>query len=114
MNAAIKDRSTNKLADIADLMEIFVDSDKYDYQKFPKTSERKNQFKKTEKGVRAMSEGIQELIDKKADEARRETVLENIKNLMETMKWTIEQAMDALRIPQNERSRYAGLVTQSL
>ncbi len=36
------------MSDIADLMEIFVESDRYDFIKFPKTSERKNQFKNTE------------------------------------------------------------------
>ena len=50
VNAKVKDRSTKELADIADLMEIFVESDRYDYEKFPKTSERKHQFKNTEEG----------------------------------------------------------------
>ena len=33
-------------------------------------------------------------------------LLENIKTLMETMKWTAQQAMDALRVPENDRARY--------
>ena len=110
VNAAVQDRSTDKLADIADLMEIFVDSDKYDYRKFPKTSERKKQFKKTEKGVRAMSEGIQELIDKKADEARQKTILEAIKNVMESFGVTAEKAMESLKVPQSKWATYAGLL----
>ena len=34
----------------------------------------------------------------------------DIKNLMSNMKWTIEQAMDALSIPPEQRSMYAGLI----
>lgn len=50
VKAKIKDRSTKELSDIADLMEVFVESDRYDYEKFPNTSERKHQFKNTEEG----------------------------------------------------------------
>ena len=81
VNAAIKDRSTEGMADITDLMEIFVESDRYDFKKFPKVSERKHQFKNTEEGVKAMSDGLQDLLDKKAKEQERETLLTSIKNL---------------------------------
>ena len=114
VNSAVKDRSTEKMSDIADLMEIFVDSDRYDYQKFPKTSERKNQFKNTEEGVRAMSDGIQTLIDKKVDEGKQETNILNIKNLMINLKFTVEQAMDALSIPMAQRDTYAGLIKKQM
>ena len=30
----------------------------------------------------------------------------SIKNLMESMNWSLEQAMDALKIPESERSKY--------
>ena len=108
VNAAVKDRSTEGMSKIADLMEIFVDPDRYDHEKFPKTSERKHQFKNTEEGMRAMSDGIQALIDKK----ERETLVSSIKNLMANLKFTLEQAMDALSIPQADRATYAGLVRE--
>lgn len=42
--------------------------------------------------------------------ARQEKSLELIGNLMETMKMTAEQAMDALKVPVNDRKKYmAGL-----
>ncbi len=42
--------------------------------------------------------------------ARQEKSLELIRNLMETMKMTAEQAMDALKVPVNDRKKYmAGL-----
>ena len=34
-------------------------------------------------------------------------VLDNIKSLMESMKWTAQQAMDALKIPSVDQSKYA-------
>lgn len=112
VNAKVKDRSTKELADIADLMEIFVESDRYDYEKFPKTSERKHQFKNTEEGVKKMSDGIQALIDKKAEEAEQKTKVVDIKNVMKAFGVTVEKAMESLEIPQGERSIYAGLINK--
>ena len=44
--------------------------------------------------------------------ARNETtervVLQSIKNLMETMKLSADQAMDALKISDNDKVKYAG------
>ena len=39
-----------------------------------------------------------------------EKQVENIRNLMETMKWTAKQAMDALKIPVSEQDKYAAQV----
>ena len=49
-------------------------------------------------------------LERKYKEKEQNAIAGNIQNLMETMKWTIEQAMDALKIPSNERAMYAGLV----
>ena len=35
------------------------------------------------------------------------TSIDNIRNLMDSMKWTSQQAMDALKIPISDRSKYA-------
>ena len=40
------------------------------------------------------------------NEAAEKTLLQSIKNLMETTKWTAEQAMDAIKIPESDRIRY--------
>lgn len=65
-----------------------------------------------------MCEALRELMkdeiaerEQKADEkARQENSIELIRNLMETMKMTAEQAMDALKVPVNDRKKYmAGL-----
>lgn len=43
-------------------------------------------------------------------EGREETLLENIRALMETTKWTVEQVMDALKIPADKRDEYRALI----
>ena len=41
-----------------------------------------------------------------------ETTLANIRNLMEATKWSIEQVMAALKIPESEQKVYADLITK--
>ena len=109
-NAAVADRSTEEMSAIADLMEIFTVSEKYDYNQFPKTSERKNQFKNTEEGVRAMSDGLQAWVDKERQEQARETMATSIANVMESLDVSVDRAMDVLRIPESERETYEALM----
>ena len=66
-------------------------------------------IKNTEEGVKTMSDGIQNLLDKK----EQETLLSSIRNLMANLKLSLDQAMDALGIPQDKRSSYAGLIKNS-
>ena len=47
-------------------------------------------------------EGFSEGLDQGISQGVQESIL----NLMQTMKWSMEQAMDALCIPEDERSRY--------
>ena len=42
--------------------------------------------------------------------AEKRTLLDNIRNLMETTKWTAQQAMDALKIPADKQKEYAVLI----
>ena len=42
--------------------------------------------------------------------AKKESTIELIKNLMDSMKWTAEQAMEAMKVPVKDREQYmAGL-----
>ena len=41
-------------------------------------------------------------------------ILVSIKNLMETMNLTIEQAMTALKVPENERQKYMDMLERQL
>ena len=48
-----------------------------------------------------------EVLDRVEERAVDKTRLESIKSLMETLKFTAQQAMDALKIPISEQPRYA-------
>lgn len=48
-----------------------------------------------------------EVLDRVEERAVDKTRLESIKNLMETLKFTAQQAMDALKIPLSEQPKYA-------
>lgn len=41
------------------------------------------------------------------NEAVERTALQMIRNLMETMKWSADQAMTAMKIPEADQSKYA-------
>ena len=63
-------------------------------------------FKTTEEGVNEMCE----VIEKYIAEGRREGKAEAIRNLMESMSLTAEQAMKALKIPAGEFGKYMTLL----
>ena len=113
VNAEVQDDS-----DVAKLMDIFTRHDAYDDEMFPITSRRKRLFKTTEEGVKEMceviekyiAEGRREGIRKGRSEGRREGKAEAIRNLMESMSMTAEQAMKALKIPAGEFGKYMTLL----
>ena len=43
-------------------------------------------------------------------EGEKKNLLENIRILMETMKWTAKQAMDALKVPADKQDEYISLI----
>ncbi|MBR5732123.1 MAG: hypothetical protein IKX80_01635 [Lachnospiraceae bacterium] len=49
---------------------------------------------------------MSKVIEEMQEEKERETITEAIKNIMETLKLTVNQAMDALKIPDSEREEY--------
>ena len=64
-----------------------------------------------EEGNADMCQGILDLKEEGRQEGRQEGVdetrLESIQNIMETLKLTAQQAMEALRIPDGDRPKYA-------
>jgi hypothetical protein len=50
----------------------------------------------------------QEAAEKAREETRREDMITSIRNLMETLKMTADQAMAALKIPEEEKEKYLG------
>lgn len=54
----------------------------------------------------AMKELMKDEIDEQINKAEYSAHIKDIKNIMESLKYTAEQAMDLLKIPQNERASY--------
>ena len=55
---------------------------------------------------KVMCDALKELMKEDFEETKQETLLEAIRNLMETMKCSAEQAMAALKIPDAEKGKY--------
>lgn len=68
-------------------------------------ADRVRYFKEDKEGVQAMCKIFEDFGKEVAEETTRENLLSSIKALMETMHLTVEQAMDALRIPAEDRDR---------
>ena len=50
------------------------------------------------------------LIEDLQEEAKKETLLDNVRSLMETMQWTAQQAMNALKVPVDKQKEYFELI----
>ena len=70
-----------------------------DNMNYPLLADRVRYFKEDKEGVQTMCK----IIEDYGKETARENLLTNLKTLMETMNLSIEQAMDALRVPPEER-----------
>ena len=57
-------------------------------------------FKETEGGQKQMCKAIEDMRKKE----RTDTLLDNIKALMDSMKWTAEQAMSAMKLSEDDRA----------
>ena len=51
-----------------------------------------------------MCEAVEKYGDRRAESARLNILLENVRNLMESMKWTAEQAMSAMQISDKDKN----------
>ena len=57
--------------------------------------------KKVEEQVK---QKVEEQVNIKVEEKVNETKLEAVQNIMKSMKWSVQQAMDALMIPDDQRT----------
>jgi hypothetical protein len=57
-----------------------------------------------------MCQALKELMKDEIAEERAEEKLIDIKNLMNTMKWTASQAMQALKIPEADQTKYSAML----
>ena len=53
---------------------------------------------------------MEDLQNEAREEAKKETLLDNIRSLMETMNLTAQQAMNALKIPADKQKEYVELI----
>lgn len=63
---------------------------------------RTRYFKEDPEGVKYICKTMEDM----RNETKDNTIIENIRNLMDTVKWTAQQAMDALKIHVDEQSKY--------
>lgn len=71
-------------------------------------------FKEDEKGVAAMCKVMEDMRNQAARDgakkAEEQTTVSHIKEIMDKLKYTVDQAMDLLNIPMGQRDTYAGLI----
>lgn len=65
-------------------------------------AERTRYLKENPKGVNEMCKALEEM----RNETAENTLLQMIRNLMETTKWNAERAMEALKVPLSEQEKY--------
>lgn len=80
---------------------------------FELMAERTRYLKENPKGVEEMCRIIEEMRNEERAESRTETLLDAIKNLVESMGITAEQAMTALKIPEDEHRKYMDMLSGS-
>jgi len=92
-------------SDLGKLMYDFSCTDAEDMN-FGLLAERTRYLKENPKGVNEMCKAMEDMRNEVAERTAENTLLQNIKNLMETLKLSAEQAMDALKIPDSEKAKY--------
>ena len=58
----------------------------------------------------AIEVAVERNVERVTAETKKQTLLESVRNLMETLNLTAKQAMDALKIPANKQKEYADLI----
>ena len=64
------------------------------------------------KGIleRGLERGLEQGLERGLEQGKKERAVEDIQNLMETLKLTVEQAMDALKVPELDRDMYKAML----
>ena len=109
VNGAQKDAAT----ELGKLMHDFSCTSADDMY-YSELADKVRYFKEDEKGLDAMCKVIEDMRKETAQKTREQTQVINIKTIMSKMKFTVEQAMDLLDIPQAEQADYAKLVQEKM
>ncbi len=105
VNGADKNAST----ELGKLMHDFFCTDADDMN-FRELAEKVRFYKEDDKGVAEMCRVMEDMRNETAKKTKEQTTTSHIIDIMEKLKYTAEQAMDLLNIPQAERATYVGLV----
>ncbi len=70
---------------------------------YPELAKGMKHFKE-EGGRKKMCEAVEKYGDRRAESARINNLLENVRNLMESMKWSAEQAMSAMKVSEADKA----------
>ncbi len=73
-------------------------------------AERVSFLKDNKREVKKMCKIMEDLQNEARDEGKKETLLDNIRSLMETLNLTAKQAMDALKVPADKQKEYVALI----
>lgn len=93
--------------EIGDLMYDFNCDDPHK-MKSKEMAERAIYLKETKEGVAFMCKQMEDM----RNETIRSTTTEYLKNIMKTLKISLNQAMDALQIPEKDRAQYTSRIKQ--
>lgn len=70
---------------------------------YPELAKGVRHFKE-EGGRERMCEAVEKYAEQKAEIARLNILIENVRNLMESMKWSAEQAMSAMKVTEADKA----------
>lgn len=92
-------------SDLGKLMHDFncADADNMNYELM---AERTRYLKENPKGVSEMCKIMEDMRNEATEKATENTLLQTIRNLMETLKLTSDEAMAAMKIPDADREKY--------
>lgn len=88
-------------SDIGRLMHDF-NCTRADDMNYELMAERTRYLKENPKGVSEMCKVMEDM----RNETTENVLLQSIRNLMESMKWSADQAMDALKISEADKTKY--------
>ena len=119
VNTVAKKYDNELNANVSDLMDLFVDRDTFNTEKFPEFSKRKNTFVNTQKGERIMCQAVQDLIDETRKEGKLTDLFEYVEQGLMTVanaskaakltkeKFKEEMALRGYTVPQRKNSKAA-------
>ena len=102
VNGSYKDDSGSALGNL--IHDFFCDNP--ENMKHRQLAQRVSFLKNNKREVRKMCKLMEEL----QNEAKKETLLENIRNMMKKLNMTAQQAMEILEVPADKQKEYATLI----